>query len=76
MCVFIRFVFTTHVRVITIWKLHVCALTCYNRVVTIMFGHKRVRLCPDTFVPTHIFCALACYNKITKYSGRNTAGDC
>ena len=65
---------------------NICALTCYNRVVTIMSVHKRVwtqtcvgtnmyvcaqiRLCPDTY-----FCALTCYNKITKYSSRNTAGD-
>ena len=33
---------------------HICALTCYSRMVTIMSGHKRVRLCPDTFVPWHL----------------------
>ena len=49
---------------------YVCALTCYNCVVTIMSGQKRVRLCPDTFVPKHIFCALKIYNKITKYARR------
>ena len=29
-------------------------------------------LCPNTFVPRHIFGAMTCYNKITKYSSRNT----
>ena len=58
---------------------YICALTCYNRVVTIVSGQKHVRLCPDTFLPRHIFGTLtgcSFYNKITKYSRRNTAGDC
>ena len=29
---------------------HICALTCYNRVVTIVSGQKHVRLCPDTYL--------------------------
>ena len=67
---------------------HVCAHTClcpytfvpWHVIIVwshaIMSGQKRVRLWPDTSVPRHLFCALTCYNKITKYSSRNTAGDC
>ena len=68
----------THVCVHTCLYPHTlkfCALTCYNRVVTIISGQKRVRLCPDKFVPRYIFGALTWYNKITKYFSRNTAGD-
>ena len=34
----------------TIVPTHICALTCYNRVVTIVSGQKHVRLCPDTYL--------------------------
>ena len=33
---------------------HICALKCYNRVVTIMSGHKCVWTQMCTFVPRHI----------------------
>ena len=67
---------TTHLCPDTFGPWHIWALTCYNRVVTIVFGQKCVRLCPETFLPRYIFGALTCYNKLTRYSSSNTAGDC
>ena len=68
--------YMSHLCPHTFMPRHVCAQT---------------RLCQDTFVPTHIcaqtrlsphtfvsrqICALTWYKKITKYSSRNTVGDC